>query len=50
MTHPDADDGTGSGEGGVLGTPDHHLAPPAPDDDTMVVSGGGVADTDEQPS
>lgn len=48
MTTPDEDStGGGSGEGGTLGTPslDTKEEPPGSDEDGMVVSGGGVADT-----
>lgn len=40
---------TGSGRGGDLGTPTHDTVADVPsnDDDTMVVSGGGLADASE---
>ncbi|MCW2681032.1 MAG: hypothetical protein JWM62_2433 [Frankiales bacterium] len=43
----DSDAGAGSGDGGTLGTPgtDSVEDVPSNDDATMVVSGGGVADT-----
>ena len=45
----DSDAGAGSGDGGTLGTPTSGPAEDVPgnDDATMVVSGGGVANTDE---
>lgn len=48
----DKDDGgatTGSGDGGTTGTPGGlpKIDVPSNDDSSMVVSGGGVADTDE---
>lgn len=45
----DDDPSTGSGRGGTLGTPttDGKGDIPSNDDSTMVVSGGGVADTDD---
>ena len=45
----DSDAGAGSGDGGTLGTPSHDEKGDSPsnDDATMVVSGGGVADTSE---
>lgn len=45
----DSDPGAGSGRGGDLGTPSHDTVEDVPsnDDATMVVSGGGVADTSE---
>ena len=48
MTASDDPD-TGSGKGGTLGTPttDTKMSPPG-EDDNMVVSGGGVADTAEE--
>ena len=52
MTSPDSDSiGGGNGDGGALGTPsqDTKEAPPSQDQDTnMVVSGGGVADTEAE--
>ena len=49
MTPPDPDStGGGSGDGGTLGTPtqDTKEAPPGHDQEqTAVVSGGGLADT-----
>lgn len=47
MTTPE--NGTGSGDGGTLGTPSGNtkMAPPG-ESDTMVVSGGGVADTEAE--
>ena len=46
----DSDPGAGSGDGGTLGTPttDTTEAPPGDDANTMVVSGGGVADTSDE--
>jgi hypothetical protein len=43
------DPGTGSGRGGHLGTPTHDIVEDVPSggEDTMVVSGGGVADPSE---
>ena len=45
----DGEPGTGSGRGGDLGTPSHDAVEDVPsnDDDSMVVSGGGVADASE---
>lgn len=45
----DDDPTTGSGDGGTLGTPttDNVEDVPGNDDDNMVVSGGGVADTSQ---
>jgi hypothetical protein len=45
----DDDPSTGSGRGGDLGTPSHDLVEDVPsnDEDSMVVSGGGVADASE---
>ena len=58
MTNPESNSedeggltGGGSGDGGTLGTPtsDTKEAPPSADQDTnMVVSGGGVADTESE--
>jgi hypothetical protein len=41
---------TGSGRGGTLGTPstDNRQDVPSSDDETMVVSGGGVADAADE--
>lgn len=54
MTNPDEDLPTrGSGDGGATGTPsqDTKEEPPSHDQDTsMVVSGGGVADTGDEDS
>lgn len=46
------DPSTGSGDGGTLGTPttDSKETPPGDDDNTMVVSGGGVANTGDEGS
>lgn len=48
----DSDPGAGSGDGGTLGTPssDTVEAPPGDDGNSMVVSGGGVADTSDEGS
>jgi hypothetical protein len=45
------DPGTGSGDGGTLGTPttDNVEDVPSNDEDSYVVSGGGVADTARGP-
>lgn len=45
----DADAGAGSGDGGTLGTPTRNNVADVPsnDDDTMVVSGGGLAEPSE---
>ena len=45
----DDDPGTGSGDGGALGTPttDNVEDVPSNDGDNLVVSGGGVADTSQ---
>ena len=45
----DKDSTTGSGDGGTLGTPTTDTVEDVPsnDDDSMVVSGGGVADASE---
>lgn len=46
----DSDPGAGSGDGGTLGTPSPAPVEDVPgnDDATMVVSGGGVADTSDE--
>jgi hypothetical protein len=45
----DDDPSTGSGDGGTLGTPttDNVEDVPSNDEDSLVVSGGGVADTSQ---
>jgi len=45
----DDDPATGSGRGGHLGTPSHDTVEdvPSSDDETMVVSGGDIADASE---
>ncbi len=51
MTTSDETPTGGTGKGGTTGTPtqDTKEAPPSADQDTnMVVSGGGVADTEEE--
>jgi hypothetical protein len=45
--------GAGSGDGGTLGTPsteNNIMDPPGNDEDDMVVSGGGLADTGREDS